>query len=217
MVTMPGLTEILITVAYFSKRWGKRIVAKCRWDCVAIVPRWHDGVWALWELCLFLTVPSFHLHACSFIFEDTQNDNSWHRELSVNRSSLEFWMTGTLSFTHWSIISCGNTQPESYHCTLAEKIGQEHLFKTCIERECSHVKWQNKSTQIHLKAQNVLRFCLHSLWTIYVISLFFPLVPLRDTGKFNSNSKYADICNNKHCSSYLQWSACHSRSVKSGW
>lgn len=67
MVTMPGLTEILITVAYFSKRWGKRIVAKCRRDCVAIVPRWHDGVWALWELCLFLTVPSFHLHAFIYI------------------------------------------------------------------------------------------------------------------------------------------------------
>lgn len=60
---------------------------------------------------------------------------------------------------------CGNTRPESYHCYPAEKIGQEHLFKTCIERECSHVKWQNKSTQICLKAQteHVLRFCLHSL------------------------------------------------------
>lgn len=75
----------------------------------------------------FSSSPKFS-SSCNILsfLRDRRNDNSWQRELSVNRSPRGFCLTGPLSCI------CENTGPESYHCTLAEKIGQERLFKAQI-------------------------------------------------------------------------------------
>lgn len=94
MVTMPRLTELFIKIADFFKKVSRK---DCGQMCnnSAEVTWQHEGFMGALS---FSCSPKFS-SSCNILslLRDRRNDNSWHRELSVNRSPRGFCLTGPLS------------------------------------------------------------------------------------------------------------------------